>query len=192
MDFWSRLDPGRPPHTPRWERLQNGILRTFRMIAEACAGLDLQLVISLGGGQDPTLLGDPPGDPIVVGYAPQLELIRRASLTISHGGLNTTLESLAQGVPVVVLPVTYDQPGVGARVEWSGVGRSIPVGRLTVDRVRDAVRIVLSNPAYRERAGRLQSSIEAADGLNRAADLIEVAFGTGRRALSTKERVEHV
>ena len=51
-----------------------------------------------------------------------------------------------------------------------GVGRSIPVGRLTVDRLRDAVRIVLGNPAYRERAGRLQSSIEAADGLNRAAD----------------------
>jgi UDP:flavonoid glycosyltransferase YjiC (YdhE family) len=72
------------------------------------------------------------------------------------------------------------------------VGRSIPVGRLTVDRLRDAVRIVLGNPAYRERAGRLQSSIEAADGLNRAADLIEGAFGTVRRALPTKVRVEYV
>jgi zeaxanthin glucosyltransferase len=88
--------------------------------------------------------------------------------------------------------VTYDQPGVGARVEWSGVGRSIPVGRLTVDRLRDAVRIVLGNPAYRERAGQLKSSIEAADGLNRAADLIEQAFGTGRRALQTKVTVEDV
>jgi UDP:flavonoid glycosyltransferase YjiC (YdhE family) len=76
-----------------------------------------------------------------------------------------------------VLPVAYDQPGVGARIEWSGVGRSLPVGRLTVDRLRDAVRSVLGEPAYRERAGRLQSSIAAADGLNRAADLIEVAFG---------------
>jgi MGT family glycosyltransferase len=148
------------------------------MMAEACAGLDLQLVISLGGGQDPALLRDLPGDPIVVGYAPQLDLIRRSVLTISHGGLNTALESVAAGVPMVVLPVAYDQPGVGVRVEWSGVGRSIPVGRLTVDRLRDAVRIVLGNPAYRQRAGRLQSSIEAADGLNRAADVIEAAFGT--------------
>src|SRR5262249_53433808 len=56
--------------------------------------------------------------------------------------------------------------GVGARVEGSGVGRSIPAGRLTVDRLRDAVRIVLGSPAYRARAARLQSSIEAADGLN--------------------------
>src|SRR5262249_45642245 len=122
------------------------------------------------------LLGDLPGDPVVVGYAPQLELIRRSALTISHGGLNTLLESLAQGVPMVVLPVTYDQPGVGARVEWSGVGQSIPVRRLTVDRLHDAVRNVLGNPAYRARAGRHRSSIEAADGLNRAADLIERAF----------------
>jgi zeaxanthin glucosyltransferase len=189
VDFpWSRLDPNRPLVYASMGTLQNGILRTFRMIAEACAGLDLQLVISLGGGQDPVLLGDLSGEPVVVGYAPQLELIRRSALTISHGGLNTALESLEQGVPMVVLPVTYDQPGVGARVERSGVGRSIPVGRLTVDRLRDAVRTVLGDPAYREQAGRLQSSIEAADGLNRAADLIEGAFGAGRSALPSKER----
>jgi zeaxanthin glucosyltransferase len=178
VDFpWSRLDAGRPLVYASMGTLQNGILRTFRVIAEACAGLDLQLVISLGGGQDPALLGDLPGDPVVVGYAPQLELIRRSALTISHGGLNTVLESLAQGVPMVVLPVAYDQPGVGARVEWSGAGRSIPVGQLTVGRLRDAVRAVLGDPAYRERAGVLQASIEAVDGLNRAADLIESAFG---------------
>jgi MGT family glycosyltransferase len=191
VDFpWSRLDPNRPLVYVSMGTLQNGILRTFRMIAEACAGLDLQLAISLGGGQDPAVLGNLPGDPVVVGYAPQLELIRRSALTISHGGLNTALESLERGVPMVVLPVTYDQPGVGARVEWSGVGRSIPVGRLTVGCLRDAVRVVLSDLAYRERAGRLQSSIEAADGLNRAADLIEEAFGTGRTALPDLEAAQ--
>jgi MGT family glycosyltransferase len=184
VDFpWERLDPGRPLVYVSMGTLQNRVLRTFQMIAAACAGLDLQLVISLGGGQDPSLLPDLPGDPVVVGYAPQLDLIGRSALTISHGGLNTALESLAVGVPMVVLPVAYDQPGVGARVEWSGVGRSIPVGRLTVDRLRDAVRTVLGDPAYGARARRLRASIESADGLNRAADLIEVAFGTDRRVL---------
>jgi MGT family glycosyltransferase len=187
VDFpWERLDPSRRLVYASMGTLQNGILQTFRMMAEACAGQDLQLVISLGGGQDPALLGDLPGDPVVVGYAPQLDLIRRSALTISHGGLNTALESLAEGVPMVVLPVTYDQPGVGTRVEGSGVGRSIPIGRLTVDRLRDAVRSVLSMPAYRQRAGRLQSWIEAADGLNRAADVIEAAFGTGWRAVASE------
>src|SRR6516162_9940103 len=56
VDFpWSRLDAGRPLVYASLGTLQNGILRTFRVIAEACAGLDLQLVISLGGGQDPAL-----------------------------------------------------------------------------------------------------------------------------------------
>jgi MGT family glycosyltransferase len=187
VDFpWERIDPSRPLVYASMGTLQNGVLRTFRMIAEACAGLDLQLVISLGGGQNPGLLRDLPGDPVAVGYAPQLELIKQSTLTISHGGLNTALESLAWGVPMVVLPVTYDQPGVGARVEWSGVGRSIPVRRLTVDRLRDAVCTVLGDPAYRARAGRLRSAIEAADGLNRAADLIEAAFDTSSRAVPSE------
>src|SRR6516162_1854653 len=168
VDFpWARLNSSRPLVYASMGTLQNGILETFRMMAEACAGLNLQLVISLGGGQDPALLGDLPGDPVVVGYAPQLDLIQRSALTISHGGLNTVLESLERGVPMVVLPVTYDQPGVGARVEWSGVGRSIPVRRLTVDRLRDAIGTVLGDPAYRERAVRLRAGIVAANGLNR-------------------------
>ena len=193
VDFpWSRLDPGQPLAYASMGTLQNGVLQTFRLIAEACAGLDLQLVISLGGGQEPALLGDLPGDPVVVGYAPQLELVRRSALTISHGGLNTALESLAQGVPMVVMPVAYDQPGVGARVEWSGAGRSIPIGGLTVDRLRDAVRTVLGNPAYRERASQLRTSIEAADGLNRAADLIEAAFGSNSRAVPSFPRAGSV
>src|SRR5215471_14516332 len=184
VDFpWERIDPSRPLVYASMGTLQNRVLRTFRMIAEACVGQDLQLVISLGGGQDPALLADLPGEPVVVGYAPQLDLIRQSALTISHGGLNTALESLTWGVPMVVLPVAYDQPGVGARVEWAGVGMSLPVGRLTVDRLRDAVRLVLRDPEYRGRAGRLRSAIKDADGLNRAADLIEGAFGTGRGAV---------
>jgi MGT family glycosyltransferase len=193
VDFpWARIDPSRSLVYASMGTLQNGVLETFRMIAEACVGPGLQLVISLGGGQDPALLGDLPGDPVVVGYAPQLDLIRRAVLTISHGGLNTALESLAQGVPMVVLPVAYDQPGVGARVEWAGVGRSIPVGRLTVEHLRDAVRAVLRDPAYSARAERLRASIEAADGLNRAADLIEGAFGAVARIAPSAERVAQV
>jgi MGT family glycosyltransferase len=152
VDFlWERIDPSRPLMYASMGTLQNRVLRTFRMIAEACVGLDLQLVISLGGGQNPALLGKLPGDPVVVGYAPQLDLIRQAALTISHGGLNTVLESLACGVPMVVLPVTYDQSGVGVRVEYAGLGRSIPIARLTLERLRVAVRTVLEHPGYRMR-----------------------------------------
>jgi hypothetical protein len=78
-----------------------------------------------------------------------------------------------------------------ARVEWAGVGRSIPIARLTLEGLRIAVRAVLDDPAYRVRAGLLQSNIEAADGLNRAADLIESAFGTRRRDDVSPEVIQH-
>jgi UDP:flavonoid glycosyltransferase YjiC (YdhE family) len=51
-----------------------------------------------------------------------------------------------------------------------------PIVRLTAGRLRDAVRLVVGDPAYRQRARQLQRSIEAVDGLNRAADVIEAAF----------------
>jgi UDP:flavonoid glycosyltransferase YjiC (YdhE family) len=63
---------------------------------------------------------------------------------------------------------------------------------LTVDRLRDAVRSVLGDPAYRVRAGRLRASIEDADGLNRAAELIEAAFDTGRSALPADKSAAHI
>ncbi len=77
--------------------LQNGFQEIFRAIADGCAGLPVQLVISLGGGLDPERLGAPSGDPVVVKYAPQLEIVKRADVVITHAGLNTTLESLAEG-----------------------------------------------------------------------------------------------
>jgi MGT family glycosyltransferase len=183
VDFpWSRLEPDRPLVFASMGTLQNGLHHVFHTIAAACAGLGVQLVLSLGGGLDPEALGALPGDPVVVRYAPQLELIRRATLTISHGGLNSVLESLAQGVPLVVLPVTNDQPGVGARVEWSGTGKAIPVGRVSVQRLRAAIGEVLEDPRYRARARDLQSRIAAADGLGRAAEIVEQACGAGDRS----------
>ena len=49
----------------------------FQQIAGACEGLPVQLVIALGGGLEPDAVGELPGHPIVVHFAPQLELLRR-------------------------------------------------------------------------------------------------------------------
>jgi hypothetical protein len=111
-------------HSSRW--VQNGVEQVFRLVAEACAGLPIQPVISLGGGLSEESLGALPGSPLVVRYAPQLELLKLAALTIFHGGLNTALESLAHGVPMVALPVTIDQPGVGARIKRTHTGNVNP------------------------------------------------------------------
>jgi MGT family glycosyltransferase len=169
---WDRLD-GRPLVYASLGTLQNSSVEIFRTIAEACAGLDLQLVLSLGGGLDPTHLGTLAGDPIVVSYAPQLQLLKRAAAVITHAGLNTVLESLAEGVPLVAVPIGNDQPGVAARVAAHGAGIVISRRKLNVTRLRSATRSVLTNPQYAAAAHRLQAAIEQIEGLETAADIIE-------------------
>ncbi len=171
VDFpWNRLD-GRPLVYASLGTLQNGSEAIFRTIAEACAGQNLQLVLSLGGG--PTRLGPLPGEPIVVSYAPQLQLLKRAAAVITHAGLNTVLESLAEGVPLVAIPQGNDQPGVAARVAAKGVGIVIPNRKLNVQRLRNAVKSVLEENAYRESARNLQTAMRQIDGLETAANIIE-------------------
>ncbi len=163
--------------------LQNRIQQVFREIALACDGLDTQLVVSLGGGSTPEQVGALPGNPIVVGYAPQLELLTRAALTITHAGLNTALESLSHGVPMVAIPVGNDQPGVASRVKWLGVGQVVPVKRLSAARLRPLVKEVLTQPRYKQRAVQLQKEIQAADGIRRAAGVIEQVLTEQRPVL---------
>ena len=143
----------------------------------------MQLVISLGGGMPLETISNLPGSPLVVSYAPQLELLKKAVLTITHAGLNTALESLTHGVPMVAIPITNDQPGVAARIAWSGAGEMIPVSHLTVARLRSTIHKVLTQDSYKAQASRLQLIIKNSGGVNQAAKIIESAIATGKPVL---------
>lgn len=158
--------------------LQNRFSHVFHTIAAACVDLDAQLVISLGGGLEPEAFSNLLGNPIVVKYAPQLELLQRASLNITHAGLNTTLESLSYGVPMVAIPVTDDQPGVAARIVWTGTGELVMLSQLSVTKLRRAIERVLTEGSYKQNAVRLQEAMRQTRGVNRAADIIEQAIST--------------
>lgn len=179
---WERLD-GRPMIYASMGTLQNRSERVFRIIAEACSTLDAQLVITLGhkGARIPT---DFPGNPVIVDYAPQLELFKRASLYIGPGGGNTLTQSLEHGVPMVLIPVTFDNPGVAARGKYHGVAEFVPVTKLSVRRLRKAVDMVLSNASYRDNVRRYQDVIRGMDAVSRTADIVEEAFRTRRPVLA--------
>jgi MGT family glycosyltransferase len=190
VDFpWDRLD-GRPLIFASLGTLQNQSREKFRIIADACAPLDAQLVMSLGGGLDREQLGRLSGDPLIVNYAPQLEIVKRASVVITHAGLNTVLESLSEGVPLVCIPLGNDQPGVAARVKAHGAGLVVPPRRVNARRLGSAVRAVLENDSYRLAARKIQAAIAQADGLNRAADIIEdvLKIGPANRAEQIKNQ----
>src|ERR1700733_2373851 len=172
---WNRLD-GRPLIYASLGTAQKSQPVIFRLIAEACQELDLQLVISLGGRLDPDILDGLPGQPLVVRYAPQLELLRRAEVVITHGGLNTVLEALMEGKPMIAIPMAHDQPAVAARLAWLKISEVLPVKRLSAKQLRVALVKILKNASYRDAAMEVQARIRSARGLERAVEVIEEAL----------------
>lgn len=160
--------------------VQNRLLGTFQTIAEACQDLDAQLVIALGGGSTADSLPTLPGSPLVVEFAPQLELLQRTTLTITHAGMNTTLESLSNGVPMVAIPIANDQPGVAARIAWTGTGEVALLKRLSASNLRASIKRVLTEESYKKNALNLQKAIKQAGGVKRASDIVEQVVVTGK------------
>lgn len=153
--------------------VQNTKEEVFRCIADACQGLDVQLVIAHGGGMSEQVVRSLSGSPLVVEYAPQPDILAHASLTITHAGMNTTLDSLTYGVPVVAIPITFEQPGTAARIRSTGVGEVLSLQKLTISNLRSAIKRVLTESSYKKNAHRIQQSIQRSGGVKRAANIIE-------------------
>ena len=190
VDFpWERLD-GRPIVYASLGTTRNMQHRVFRMIAEACDGLDVQLVISLGNRLAPELLPDLPGNPVVVKFAPQLEILKLASLVITHCGCNTTLEALLEGKPMIAIPMAFDQPAVALRLARLKVAEALPIMRLSSTRIRAAITKTLSDTGYREAAVAIQSQLRSINGPARAADVIEGALARYEAQFDNRAHIE--
>jgi zeaxanthin glucosyltransferase len=189
---WERLN-GKPLIYACLGTLQNGQAPVYNKIAEACSGLNAQLVISLGGGTvSEADLGPLPGNPVVVRYAPQDKIMSRASLLITHGGLNTALEAVSCGVPMVLIPIAHDQPGVAARMSWHRVGEVVPLKQLSVALLRQQITRVWNNPAYRERAQWFKAKLSGQQGVEQACEIIERSAFSAYLQCATHESRETV
>ena len=146
----------------------------------------LQLVLSVGDQINPEDVGPVPKNAIVVKRAPQLELLKEASVCITHAGLNTVLESLAQGVPQVAIPVTFDQPGVAARIAHHKTGAVASLDKLTPDHLSALLNQVLEDSTYRNNARKMQKAISEAHGLSVAAHLVDRALTATKKAVTAE------
>ena len=190
IDFpWERLT-GEPLIYASMGTILNGKADVFRTIVAAVAkNKNVQLVLSIGDQIDPKQIGPVPHNAIVVKQAPQLELLKQATLCITHAGLNTVLESLAQGVPQVAIPITYDQPGVAARIADKKTGVVTSLDKLTTDHLALLINEALTDPVYRENSHKLQKAIAEANGLSVAADLITESLQSSRNIKASASSV---
>lgn len=154
--------------------LQGSRAAIFRKVARACEALDLRLLISQGnrGGLKP---GDLAGNPLIHDWVPQEAVLAHADLVVCHGGMNTVLDPLARGLPLVVMPLAFEQSAIAARLDHVGVARA--VSRSTsARRLAEAIDEAMTRPSFRERAQAVRLEIGESGGAAQAAGLIETAL----------------
>ncbi|MBK8651741.1 MAG: AMP-binding protein [Elusimicrobia bacterium] len=111
-------------------------------------------------------------------FLPGLEASRRAAVVVCSGGSTAAYQALAAGTPVVGIPSNNDQHLAMAAIERSGAGLSLRSDHVTPAAVRDAVKKILEEPRYRERAQRLSESFAAHDAPRRFVDFVREAVST--------------
>lgn len=168
-------EDGRPLVFCSLGTLQGARRRLFAAMAQACATVGARAVIGHGGGLSAVEAAALPGDPLVRAFWPQRAVLRRCRAAVLHGGFNTVLDALAAGVPIVALPIAFEQPGTAARLVRIGVGRALSPRGLTADRLSVALADVMRNPGYGQAAARLAAEM-GGGGATRAAALVSAAL----------------
>jgi zeaxanthin glucosyltransferase len=168
---WHRVREDVPLFYASLGSLQNNHAKVFEIIEEACQNISCQLVIATGRENSP--FTPHYKSTIALPFVPQLDLIQRASLVIGHGGLNTTLESLYHGVPLVMIPIANEQPGIASRCRHHGLAEVISPRSLTVEKLQEKIIQVTTLPHFRRNAALLAQKMKQNKSVELAANLIE-------------------
>jgi MGT family glycosyltransferase len=139
----------------------NDDLPLFGMAVDAAREVGIRVVVTLGSGNDPAVLGPQPPHVTVEQFMPQAELLPACAAVVSHAGSGTFLAALAAGVPQVLLPQAADQFLNAQAGEQAGVAIAVPRAEVSVERVREALKRVLGDDAFRAAAERVRTEISA-------------------------------
>lgn len=164
---WHRLRPDRPlvfcSLGTQSYRIP-GALRFFsEVVAAAASRPDWQFVIALGSRYSSGDFRAIPDNAILVPFAPQVQLLQRASLVVTHAGLGTIKESISFGVPMLAFPLLYDQPGNGARIAYHGLGEVGDFNAVTAPEMADMIDRALADRELRGRVAEMRRSFAELD-----------------------------
>jgi MGT family glycosyltransferase len=173
-DYFRELEGGHPVVHVTQGTLANESPQLIRPALEGLAGEPVLVVVSTGGRPIEQLgVGPLPANARISTYLSYPELLPRTAVMVTNGGYGGVQTALSYGVPLVVAGATEDKPEVAMRVAWSGAGINLKTATPTPDQVRNAVRAVLGDPRYRERARTLSAEYARYHAVQRAVQLVE-------------------
>jgi len=113
----------------------------------------------------------------VVKWAPQMALLHNAAVMVTHGGLNSVMECIHLGVPMVVVPGLRDQPGNMVRAVSHGVAVGASMRGLQAHQLAAKVAYAMGSQEMRRALAKLRESIATENGLPAALELLESLAG---------------
>ncbi|MGO4527975.1 macrolide family glycosyltransferase [Paenibacillus sp. 2TAF8] len=155
----------------------NKNLEFYKLCFDALKDQAVNVVLSSGKYTDITSIEEMiPDNFIVKPYVAQIEILQHADVFVTHGGMNSVSEALYFDVPLVMIPMTSDQPFVAGRVKELGAGVVLDQHHLSAIQLQDAIMEVLHNSIYREQAHLIGKSLREAGGYTLAAAAIMQQF----------------
>lgn len=135
---------------------------------------EYQVVMTIGDKIAVGDLGTIPSNFIARNFVPQLSILARASVFITHGGANSVHESIVYEVPMVVVPQAADQFILAGQVEKFGAGISLDPHRIEDEPqlLKNAVKKIISDPLYRRNCSTIKQSFQSCGGVTQAVDEI--------------------
>jgi UDP:flavonoid glycosyltransferase YjiC (YdhE family) len=115
-------------------------------------------------------------------FLPQPSILPQCDLLITHGGNNTTCEGFNFGLPMIGLPLFWDQYDNAQRLQETGFGVRLPTYDWQDEELIGAVDRLLADDDLRARMQANAAEIRASDGARKGADLIERVLRTGEPA----------
>lgn len=156
----------------------------FEAIAKAFPDKHIQLIFSLNELYHSPFIKKLPDNVISVYYAPQLQLLKHVDLTITHGGANTVMESLAHGVPVAIFPICNDQFLQAQLVVRAGVGIELDPSQPISETYRQQLLPLLDpHSSLRSNAAKIAESFRQHGGAAEASQLIQQLHNTQKPML---------
>jgi MGT family glycosyltransferase len=145
----------------------------FEAIIEALADEPMEVVVAIGRDQDASRFGQPPANVRIEGFVPQIQVLERCDLFVTHAGFNGTKEALSLGIPLVAIPIGGDQPYGASRIEALGLGNRVGPDERHPAKIRAAVREVMADPSYRANARAFAGEMAALPPIAEAVRLLE-------------------
>jgi MGT family glycosyltransferase len=159
--------------------LNNDDVAFFKTCIKAFADSPHFVIMTTGKRIAPDSLGPLPENIAIYRWVPQVEVLKRADLFISHGGLNSIHDSLYLGVPLLLVPQQEEQTLNARRVVELGAGLMLKRSQRTAELIRDYATRLLGNSSFKAKARQVGETFREAGGAARAADAVEALVRKG-------------